>query len=51
MSPTSRPTVRRTDHDAVILAALLLEPLSARAGSADSYEAVDDDATIVSVYS
>lgn len=44
-------TVRRTDNDSVILAALLLEPLSARAGSADSYESVDDDATIVSVYS
>jgi hypothetical protein len=44
-------TVRRTDNDSIVLAAVLLEPLSARAGSVDSYESVDDDATIVSVFS
>lgn len=44
-------TVRRTDNESVIVAAVLLEPLSARAGSPDFYESVDQDATIVSVYS
>lgn len=42
-------TVRRTDSASVGTAARLLEPLSIRAGSADSYEALDDDATLVSV--
>ena len=42
-------TVRRTDSASVGTAARLLEPLPIRAGSADSYEAHDDDATLVSV--
>ena len=41
-------TVRRTEVDSVGTAARLLEPLSIRAGSADSYEALDDNATLVS---
>jgi hypothetical protein len=42
--------VRRTDGESVTMAAVLLEPLSLRAGSTDTYDALDDD-TIVSVYS
>jgi hypothetical protein len=42
--------VRRTDSETVTMAAVLLEPLSLRAGGADAYESLDDD-TIVSVYS
>jgi hypothetical protein len=37
--------VQSTEHDAFQVAAVLLEPLSMRAG-VDSYEAVDDDATL-----
>jgi len=44
-------TVRRSEPASVETAARLLEPLSIRAGGADSYEAVDDDATLVRVYS
>jgi len=44
-------TVRRTDHASVERAAVLLLPLSVRAGSDDEYESVDDDATIVSALS
>lgn len=40
--------VRRTDSETVTMAAVLLEPLSLRAGGADAYESLDDD-TIVSV--
>ena len=42
--------VRRTDNETITMAAILLEPLSLRAGGADAYES-PDDATIVSVYS
>ncbi len=45
--------VRRDDSETVRMAALLLEPLSLRAGgadAADAYESLDDE-TVVSVYS
>ncbi len=42
-------TVRRTENESLEIAAALLLPLSVRAGSEDIYEAVDDDATIVSL--
>lgn len=42
--------VRRTDHETVTMAAVLLEPLSLRAGGTDAYDALDDD-TLVSVTS
>ena len=42
-------TVRRNETASVELAAVLLQPLSARHGE-DVHESVDDDATIVSVY-
>jgi hypothetical protein len=41
--------VRRTDDDTVAMAAVLLGPLSLRAGGEGTYD--DDDDTIVSVYS
>ena len=41
-------TVRRTENESIEVAAVLLLPLSVRAGSDEGYEAVDDDATIVS---
>ncbi len=41
-------TVRRNDPDSIALADRLLLPISSRA--VDSWESVDDDATIVSVY-
>lgn len=44
-------TVRRTENDSIERAAVLLLPLSVRAGSDDAYESVDDDATIVSALS
>lgn len=44
-------TVRRTENDSIETAAVLLLPLSVRAGSDDAYESVDDDATIVSTLS
>jgi hypothetical protein len=42
-------TVRRNENDSIETAAILLRPVSARAGD-DEYECVDDDAEIVSVY-
>ncbi len=44
-------TVRRNEPSSVETAARLLAPLSIRAGSPDSYDALDDDATLGSVYS
>jgi len=42
--------VRRNETESVEIAAVLLKPLSERHNSEDVYESVDDDATIVSVY-
>jgi hypothetical protein len=43
-------TVKRNDMESVGMADRLLEPISSRATAADSWESVDDDATVVSVY-